>query len=196
MSNIKKKQGNSWKVLASGNATGISVENPKLLEDGESITSVDKVLAKHEENIAKLQRNVSWLALHGGGGSGGGSGSSGGSSSDLTEATCNITVNSNESGTPVYMSSEGLVITLNNISSKATKNWTVFVYIGTSLVKQTSASFTSDSVYITYDEVAKYLTNHSGNLRVTASYEDDDNSIYGASSWTGAVYESTVELST
>ena len=60
MSNIKKQNSNGkWDVLASGKATGIAVTNPKLLQEGETIDSVDGVLEKHQDAIDKLQHNVS-----------------------------------------------------------------------------------------------------------------------------------------
>ena len=58
MSNIKKQNSNGeWDVLASGKATGIAVTNPKLLQEGETIDSVDRVLEKHQDAIDKLQQH-------------------------------------------------------------------------------------------------------------------------------------------
>ena len=69
MANIKIKDKNgNWITIASGNANGIATSN--------SDESVEDVLTEHSNKIAKLERNVSWLALHGGGGAGGGGGSS------------------------------------------------------------------------------------------------------------------------
>ena len=65
MANIKIKDKNgNWITIASGNANGIATSNPN--------ESVEDVLTEHSNKIAKLERNVSWLALHGGGGAGGG----------------------------------------------------------------------------------------------------------------------------
>ena len=102
--------------------------NPKLLQDGETIDSVDGVLEKHQDAIDKLQHNVSWLAKHGGGGSGGSGGGGGGS--DVTEATCDITVNDQLTGSDILIDENGLKISLTNISVKATKTWNVTVRIG------------------------------------------------------------------
>lgn len=191
MSNFKKKVNDSWHILASGKATGISVNSPLLLEENENIASVNTILERHQGAITKLQRNVAWLALHGGGGSGG----SGGGGSDITEAECTITVNGVTSGGQVLLGSDGLQITLNDIKAATSKLWTVTIRVGATQVAQTTASYTSPTIFIAASRITQYLQNHTGNLNVSASYEDDVKGIYGASSWSGSVLESVVELS-
>src|SRR5574344_1527980 len=137
MGNFKKKVNDSWHILASGKATGISVNSPLLLEENENIASVNTILERHQGAITKLQRNVAWLALHGGGGSGG----SGGGGSDITEAECTITVNGVTSGGQVLLGSDGLQITLNDIKAATSKLWTVTIRIGATQVAQTTASY-------------------------------------------------------
>ena len=193
MSNIKKQNSNgNWDVLASGKATGIAVTNPKLIDEGETIESVDAVLEKHQDAIDKLQHNVSWLAKHGGGGSGG----SGGGGSDVTEATCDITVNDNPTGSNILIDENGLKISLTNISAKVNKTWVVTVRIGATQIASTSLSYTSPTTYLDLSKVSPYLTNHTGNLTIGASYEDETNGIYGSSSWSGTVLEAIVNVST
>ena len=194
MSNIKKQNSNGeWDVLASGKATGIAVTNPKLLQDGETIDSVDGVLEKHQDAIDKLQHNVSWLAKHGGGGSGG---SGGGGDSDVTEATCDITVNDQLTGSNVLIDENGLKISLTNISVKVTKTWNVTVRIGATQIASTVLSFTANTFYLSLSKISPYLTNHTGNLTIGASYEDETNGIYGSSSWSGTVLEAVVNIKT
>lgn len=190
MGNIKKQNSNgNWDILASGKATGISVVNPKLLSEGETIESVDAILEKHQDAIDKLQHNVSWLAKHGGGGSGGSGGGG-----DTTEATCDIMVNDNATGASVLIDENGLKITLANISAKTTKAWTVTVRIGATQIASTSLSFTSNTFYLALDKVSPYLINHTGNLSVSASYEDETSGVYGASSWSGTILEAVVNV--
>lgn len=192
MGNIKKQNSNgNWDVLASGKATGIAVTNPKLIDKGETVESVNSVLEKHQEEIDKLKHNVSWLAKHGGGGSG-----SGGGSSDTTEATCVITANDSVSGNDVVVGKEGLKITLTELSYKVNKAWKVTIRVGASQIATLNLSFTSNTAYIDLSRISPYLTNHSGNLSISATYEDITNGVYGAASWTGTIYESVVTLST
>lgn len=192
MSNIKKQNSNGkWDVLASGKATGIAVTNPKLLQEGETIDSVDGVLEKHQDAIDKLQHNVSWLAKHGGGGSGGSGGGS-----DVTEATCDITVNDQLTGSDILIDENGLKISLTNISVKVTKTWNVTVRIGATQIASTVLSFTANTFYLSLSKISPYLTNHTGNLTIGASYEDETNGIYGSSSWSGTVLEAVVNIKT
>lgn len=194
MSNIKKQNSNGeWDVLASGKATGITVTNPKLLQEGETIDSVDGVLEKHQDAIDKLQHNVSWLAKHGGGGSGG---SGGGGGSNVTEATCDITVNDQLTGNDILIDENGLKISLTNISAKVTKPWNVTVRIGATQIASTVLSFTANTFYLSLSKVSPYLTNHTGNLTIGASYEDETNGIYGSASWSGTVLEAVVNVKT
>lgn len=192
MSNIKKKKGDSWKVLASGKATGIAVVNPKLLLPEEEVVSVDTVLERQNEDISLLKRNVAWLAKHGGGGSGPGGGGGG----SITEATCDITVNGVASGGQVMVDNNGLVIALNNISAQTPRMWNIVVRVGVTQIAQGSASFTSPVMTIPLDKISKYLINHAGNLYIGASYEDDTNGIYGSASWNGSVVENIVNIAT
>lgn len=192
MSNIKKQNANGdWDVLASGKATGISVTNPKLLDEGNTVESVDSVLEKHQDAIDKLQHNVSWLAKHGGGGSGGS-----GSGSDSTEATCTISVNGEASGASILVDEGGLRISLDNLSAKNSKAWLVTVRIGVTQIASANLSFVSNTLYLELSRISPYLTNHIGNLSIGASYEDETNGIYGGAVWSGTIMEAVVNIST
>ena len=191
MSNIKKKINGKWAVLASGKATGISVVNPKLLPPDEVVTSVDAVLEQHHDDIAKLQRNVAWLALHGGGGSGSGGGTGG---SGITEATTVITVNGQLTGTQVMVDQNGLTIELTGLSIEAPKLWNVIVRVGVTQIAYRTASFSSPTITIPLSDIQRYLINHAGNLYVGASYEDEGKGIYGSASWQGQIVENVVNI--
>lgn len=191
MGNIKvrDKEGN-WVVVASNQASGMAVDDPALVEEDEK-SSVQDVLVNHEERVAKLERNVSWLAKHGGGGSGGSGGGT-----DITEATCNIFANNVGTGNAVILNENGLTIELRDISVKATKVWKVTVRIGSIQVASGSASFTSPTITIPFSTISSALINHTGNMYISASYEDETNGVYGSASWSGTITESVVNLST
>lgn len=192
MSNIKKQNDKGeWTILTSNKATGIATTNPKLLDEGSTVESVDEVLEKHQDDIDLLKHNVSWLAKHGGGGSG-----TGGGGSDVTEATCEITVNDLETGSDITVDENGIKVTLNKISAKTPKAWTVSVRIGATLIASTTLSYTSNTFWITLNKISPYLTNHVGNLSVGAYYEDETQGIYGNASWSGKVLETIVVLKT
>ena len=69
---IKNKTTNEWEIVAGSDASQISTSNPDVLVSGEVNISVDQALSRTNKKIETLQRNVSWLAEHGGGGGGGG----------------------------------------------------------------------------------------------------------------------------
>ena len=56
--------------------TNVVVTNYNYAKDDGSETSLDETLTTISDDISKLQRNISWLAEHGGGGSGSGGGGS------------------------------------------------------------------------------------------------------------------------
>lgn len=186
---IKNDKG-EWVVVAAGDSKGISTKNPKLIEDDSvNITNIDKVLESHKDKIDRLERNVSWLALHGGGG-----GTGGGGGITPSEVTCNIKVNDLSTNNTVILSKDGLTIKLDDISVNATKNWIVKVNIGTTLIYTSSASFTSKVVYADYKLITPYLNNHKGKLTINASYEDEQLGVYGSSIWNGDIIESIITL--
>lgn len=192
MGNIKVRgKDGKWIVVASNQASGMTVDDPALVNpEEEEKASVQDVLVNHEDRVAKLERNVSWLAKHGGGGSGGGGGS------DITEATCNIFANNVGTGGSVLLDENGLTVELRDISVKATKIWKVTIRIGSVQVASGSASFTSPTFTVPFNTISGSLINHTGNMYISASYEDETNSVYGSASWSGTITESVVILST
>lgn len=183
MANIKIKDKNgNWITIASGNANGIATSN--------SNESVEDVLTEHSNKIAKLERNVSWLALHGGGGAGGGGGSS------TSDATCIILANNKESGETIILDDNGLSIKLIDITSSAIKNWSIQVNVGGFLVYTGTASYVSPILYINKEVISSKLINHKANITITASYDDEENGLYGVSHWEGIIIESIIKLYT
>jgi hypothetical protein len=192
MGNIKAKNSKKeWVVVATNNASGIVADNSKFVDEEGNHLSAGAVLNNHEDRLGTLERNVSWLAKHGGGGSGG----SGGGPT-ITEATCTILANGVMSGGSVMLDNNGLTITLQDISVQATKVWRITVRIGSLQVASGSASYISPTLSVPFSTISAALTNHTGNMYISAAYEDETNGIYGSASWNGTVTESVVNLST
>lgn len=190
MGNIKvRSEDGKWKVVASSDAKGIAVNNTKFQHEEDTTPSVDSVLENHEDRVSKLERNVSWLAKHGGGGSG-----SGGGDITITEATCRIIANNVESGGAVILDENGLTINLMDISVQAIKAWSITIRIGSLQVAAGSASYLVPVLQIPFSTISAALTNHTGNMYITASYEDEVNGLYGSASWNGTVTESVVNI--
>lgn len=192
MSNIKIWSQKLWKVIASGNSTGIATNNPGLLKDGESVISVYDALERLTDWMITSKGYISWLAKNGGGGGGGGG-------SDVSEATCTIKVRGTESegvlsGGQVIMGTAGLDIELADIDVKVQKSWTIVVRVGSVQVAVGNASYTGNTYHIAAEKIQGYLQNHSGNLSVNASYEDENKGVYGAATWSGSIVENTVTL--
>lgn len=66
--------------------------------------------------------------------------------------------------------------------------------MGATQIMQTTASYTNPTIFVPSSRVSRYLQNHTGNLSVGASYEDDLRGIMGEASWYGGVLESVVDL--
>lgn len=189
MASIKKYNDGEWEVAASGDSSGISVTDPELLNEEESVISVEEALKRQKGDIETLKRNVSWLALHGGGGGGWGPG--GGSSS--SEASCTLYLNNIASGGEVVVDERsGLTIRLADLKAEHQKNWTVTVMIAGQIVVNTTASYLNPTIYIALSKFKHLLTNHVGNISVGASYSDESNGIYGSATWMGSIIEGNV----
>lgn len=193
MGNIKIWGQNIWKVIASGNSTGVATNNAGLLKDGETAISVYDALERLTDWMITSKGYIAWLAKNGGGGSGSGGGST------VTEATCTIKVRGTEtdgvaSGSQVIMGTSGIDVSLSSIDVSLQKAWTIVVRVGSVQVAVGTASYTNSTYHISVDKINGYLQNHSGTLSINASYEDENKGIYGASTWTGAIVENTVTL--
>ena len=65
-----------WEVVSPTSDSDIVVLNNNYTDSGNPVT-LNSTLSKISSDIEKLQRNVSWLAEHGGGGGGGNGGTQG-----------------------------------------------------------------------------------------------------------------------
>lgn len=190
MGNIKvQDEKGNWKVVSSSNATGIKVTNPFLQQKENEPTSVEDVLIKHETDVEKLKRNVSWLAKNGGGGGGGGS-----TRPPVSEATTKILVNGSPTDSTILVDNDGIIIQFTEISVQANKNWNVTVRIGSKTISSGSISYINNIISVPANLIIENLINHSGVLTIQASYDDDLNGVYGSAIWTGNILESTIIL--
>lgn len=60
-----------WEPITQAPAVGVYTDNPILTTENDPIRSVEDVLLQNHQELDLLRKNVSWLALHGGGGTGG-----------------------------------------------------------------------------------------------------------------------------
>lgn len=192
MNNLKKfnTDRSKWEVLMSSDAKGVSLTNPKMLKENESVISVDTAIERLKDDLSIAQGNISWLALHGGGGSGGG----GGTAPSGEELTVTIKVNNKESNSTINMGEDGLQVNVDGISVKYNKPWEISAYIGSSKVFGTQINAANTVFFIPYNNIAKSLTNHTGRLVISASYNDDNNGIYGQGQWSGSIIDNNIIL--
>lgn len=193
MNSIKKYNvsNSNWDIISSNDAKGIGTTNPKLLQNEETIVSVDTAMERLKTDLDTAKSNIAWLAIHGGGGSGGG----GGTTTAGKELTTTISVNGQASGSQVVMGKNGLQITFSGLDIKYNKGWKVTVSVNSVDVQLGVVTLANPTIFVTYDKVFAQLQNHFGNLSVIASYEDDVNAIYGSGIWTGSVVDNDVQLS-
>lgn len=203
MGNIKYQgKDGTYKVVATNSATGITVNDPKLKGENNENNSVEDVLLAQQNEIDTLKGNVSWLAKNGGGGNGGSGGGGGGGTTPpaISEATCEILVNGNASGSKTILNKSGFTIFFKDISVQADKNWQVNITINGFQIAVRQVNRTNNTIILAYEDIVKLpngdntLTNHAGTMTITASYEDDINSIYGSAYWSSEILEAVIEL--
>ena len=192
MNNLKKfnTDRSKWEILMSSDAKGVSLSNPKMLKANESVISVDTAIERLKDDLSVAQGNISWLALHGGGGSGGG----GGTTPAGEELSVTIKVNNKESNSTINMGEDGLQVNVEGISVKYNKPWEISAYVGSTKVYATSVNASNSVFFIPYTNIARSLNNHTGRLVVSASYNDDNNGVYGQGQWSVSVIDNNIVL--
>ena len=66
---------NNWDIIASGNASGVAVTDPRFVQEEGVQESVNDVLVYLDDKIEQTRRNLSWVVQNGTiGGGGGGTG--------------------------------------------------------------------------------------------------------------------------
>lgn len=184
MSAVKKynPKTKEWEVIATSNASQISVRSESLLEKNQKETNVESVLQRFNQDINTLKSNVSWLAEHGGGGSGSGGGGGGGG---FVEAE--IKVNSQSTGANIVLDSEGLNIVVQTKSS--TVKWSFTIATDAKIIKTAN---NTNKTSVSVAELNKAGITSSFNLSVTAFNEETLTNIY----WNGRIQIATVTLAT
>lgn len=180
MTNIKKKINNKWQTIATNNINNLICDNNQ---------NINEILSTHTKEIEKLQHNVSWLALHGGGGAGSGS------ANTKTEAT--ITVNNipNNSDNSIVLD-EGKALTIMfNMDASLTQYWSVTVQSGTKTILSARVNRMSPSIVIEYNKLVDYFDNYRLNIDIIGVYNDEENAISGGCQWHGSIIQNVIDLS-
>lgn len=137
MSTIKiyNNETQEWISVGSSEASGVFTNNGILTQDKEEglPKSVEEILLRHDDEIELLQKNVSWLAEHGGGGGGGGGGGD--------SASVRVDILSPTDGTTpvndIIWSSNILYITY-KLTTKSTSDFNVVVRVnGVTIITET-----------------------------------------------------------
>lgn len=172
-----------WETVASSEATELSTSSPEFLLEGEERTSVNNAMLRINDKISKLERNVSWLALHGGGGSGGGG------LDDSIKITNSDIVNENGVNT-LYLNSKS--ITLNYLITSKNANSRFFIDLsldGNSLISQ-QEGWSSVPGKLEIPDITRFSKNGTHSIVVTANSLEGDSVI----PYLLTVVESNVEL--
>ena len=136
MAIVRKYQpGKGWSDIASDDAQGIYTDHPILTSDPEG-KSIEDVLIEQQSDIELLKKNVSWLALHGGGGYGAGGGT--GPSSNSAKVIIIDPLTGQEGITQLIWSGISF-IKFKVFSNKSSSTYTVHVKVG-SATKYTLSS--------------------------------------------------------
>lgn len=180
MTNIKKKINNKWQVIATNNINNLICDNNQ---------NINEILNTHTKEIEKLQHNVSWLALHGGGGAG-----TGGNTTSKVEAT--ITVNGIANNSDNVILNENQTLVINFIMTEVlTHYWEVTIQSGTKTILSTRVTSASPRITIEYNTLLEYFDNYRLNLDITAIYDDEENAQSGTCQWHGNIIQNSIDLS-
>lgn len=167
-----------WIVVSTSDANATSVRSEKLLPEGTEVTNVEQVLMDMRDEIDTMKGNISWLALHGGGGSGGGTG--GGS------VSAEVMVNGLPTGSSIVLEND-LQITVQ--SNSGSLLWDITV-IGKNKILKTSNNVTRIS--LTKEELTKAGITSTFQLAITAVNNNTLTQTY----WNGIIYIANVSINT
>lgn len=191
--NIKRynpKTGN-WDISSSGKATGIVVEDPRLIdpevaEEGVTGESLNDVLVRHEKELKKHGGYIAWLAEHGGGGSGGGGGTTG---DKITLTNGNIVKEGNinylYSTVTTNIKLEYLIT-----SSKNNKRYFITVTLDGNNIIEGKEGWTNTPGVLTIPQLDKFSANSNHSVVITASDTDG----FSAESYLLNIVEASIKL--
>ena len=165
MATLRKynKELDRWENIASDDASGIYSDNPILTEDeAGNVMSIEDILLRYRAEIAKLQRNVAWLAKHGGGGSGGSGGSGG------VNATLSVLDPADDvSEITSLVWSNDITHLSYKLTSNAKTTFTITIRLNNSVVQTDTITAKSYTGSISMSGIKKYLGT-GGTLSITA----------------------------
>jgi len=172
---IVKKYNNElgqWEPVASDDATGIFTNNTRLtgLTDGGDL-SVEDVLLRHENKFEKIEKNISWLALHGGGGSGYGVGGSSSFDIEIYSVSDNTTILSNKSTTGQIIWSNTISGIYYAVKSKSSSKFNVQIKINGTVVGSASNIKKNEKKFIASSALG--IKNKDVTLQIVATDESD-----------------------
>lgn len=191
--NIKRynpKTGN-WDISSSGKATGIVVEDPRLIdpevaEEGVTGESLNDVLVRHEKELKKHGGYIAWLAEHGGGGSGGDGGTTG---DKITLTNGNIVKEGNinylYSTVTTNIKLEYLIT-----SSKNNKRYFITVTLDGNNIIEGKEGWTNTPGVLTIPQLDKFSANSNHSVVITASDTDG----FSAESYLLNIVEASIKL--
>lgn len=191
--NIKRynPETGNWDISSSGKATGIIVEDPRLIdpevaEEGVTGESLNDVLVRHEQELKKQGGYIAWLAEHGGGGSGGGGGATG---DKITLTNGNIVKEGNinylYSTVTTNIKLEYLIT-----SSKNNKRYFITVTLDGNNIIEGKEGWTNTPGVLTIPQLDKFSANSNHSVVITASDTDG----FSAESYLLNIVEASIKL--
>ena len=181
----------NWDVSSSGKATGIIVEDPRLIdpelaEQGKTTETVNDVLVRHDEEIKKQGGYIAWLAEHGGGGSGGGGGATG----DKINLTNGNIVK--EGNINYLYSTVTTNIKLDYLitSTKNNKRYFINVTLDGNTIIERKEAWTNTPGTLTIPQLDKFSANSNHSVVITANDTDG----FSAESYLLNIVEASIKL--
>lgn len=184
-------QTGAWDISSSGKATGIVVEDPRLIdpevaEEGVTGESLNDVLVRHEKELKKHGGYIAWLAEHGGGGSGGGGGATG---DKITLTNGNIVKEGNinylYSTVTTDIKLEYLIT-----SNKNNKRYFITVTLDGNNIIEGKEGWTNTPGVLTIPQLDKFSANSNHSVVITASDTDG----FSAESYLLNIVEVSIKL--
>jgi len=199
MSSIKKYVGGDtkeWLKFGETNALPNEISSASNISvDFGDCSSVNSILYSQQQDIEKLKRNVSWLALHGGGGGSGGSGGG----TVARKASCTILINGISKEVAIT-EGQTVYVTLSNFKGSSTSvPWKVTMTFDGSAIytgSKTQGSQTTITIPIAWSSISRFFegTGKTKNhlMSVLATYHDDETSLDGSVQLDSYVYIPTI----
>lgn len=184
-------QTGAWDISSSGKATGIVVEDPRLIdpevaEEGVTGESLNDVLVRHEKELKKHGGYIAWLAEHGGGGSGGGGGATG---DKITLTNGNIVKEGNINYLYSIVTTD-IKLEYLITSSKNNKRYFITVTLDGNNIIEGKEGWTNTPGVLTIPQLDKFSANSNHSVVITASDTDG----FSAESYLLNIVEVSIKL--